>query len=117
VHAAIVTVRSASGDRGPTLNFGYHERMVRLLRRLPFFRLLAIGQTALLARRHLRALDADDRRRLRELVSRGRSMSAAEREELRRLLAKLEPRAFAVTTAGRLSPVPIPRWLAARLSR
>jgi hypothetical protein len=85
--------------------------MFRLLRRVPFFKLLAIGQTVLLAWRHLRRLDAGDRRRLVELARRGRRMNRAEREELRRLLGKLEPRAFALTTANRLSPVPLPRRL------
>ena len=91
--------------------------MFRLLRRMPLFRLLAVGQTVLLAREHLKRLHPDDRRRLGELVRRARHMTPAEREELRRLLAKLEPRAFAVTTAGRFSPLPIPRRLSARLSR
>jgi hypothetical protein len=91
--------------------------MFRTLRRLPLFRLLAVAQTVLLAREHLRRLDAHDRRRLGELVRRGRHMSKTERDELRLILAKLEPRAFAVTTAGRFSPVPFPRRLAARLSR
>jgi hypothetical protein len=86
--------------------------MLRLLRRMPFFRVLAIAQTVLLARRHLQKLEPVDRRRLGELVRRGRRMTAAEREELRRLLAKLEPRAFAFATADAFSPVPIPRWLA-----
>ena len=84
---------------------------------MPLFRLLAVAQTVLLAREHLKRLHPDDRRRLRELVRRGRHMTPAEREELRRLLAKLEPRAFAVTTAGRFSPVPVPRWITGRLSR
>jgi hypothetical protein len=84
---------------------------------MPLFRLLAVAQTALLVRRHLQRLDANDRRRLAELVRRGRGMNAAEREELRRLLAKLEPRAFAVTTANAFSPLPLPRWLVARLAR
>ena len=88
--------------------------MFRLLRRMPLFKLLAVAQTALLARRHLQRLDASDRRRLSELVRRGRGMDRAERDELRRLLGKLEPRAFAVTTARAFSPVPLPRWLAGR---
>ena len=91
--------------------------MFRLLRRMPLFRLLAIGQTALLARRHLQRLDASDRRRLAELVRRGRGMDRAEREELRSLLGKLEPRAFAVMTADAFSPVPLPRWLLRRSAR
>jgi hypothetical protein len=86
--------------------------MFRLLRRMPFFKLLAIAQTALLARRHLQRLDGSDRRRLAELVRRGRRLSPGERDELRRLLAKLEPRAFAFATADRFSPFPLPRRLA-----
>jgi hypothetical protein len=85
--------------------------MFRLLRRMPVFQLLAIGKIVLLARRHVRGLDTNDRRRLRELLRRGRGMSAAERDELRRLLAKLEPRAFVLAAVNAFSPVRIPRWL------
>ena len=91
--------------------------MLRKLRLIPFFRLLAIGQTVLRARRHWRGLEPTDRRRLRELVMRGRNMSPAEREELRVILSKLEPRAFALATANAFSPVRMPRWLVTRLSR
>jgi hypothetical protein len=91
--------------------------MFRTLRRMPFFKVLAIAQTALLARRHLRGLEASDRRRLRELVMRGHRISPAERDELRRLLSKLEPGAFAAATANAFSPVPLPRRLLARLMR
>lgn len=83
---------------------------------MPFLKVLAVAQTVLLAWRHLRQLDANDRRRLRELVRRGRGMTPAERDELRRLLAKLEPRSFAVAAAAALSPVRLPRWLAGRSS-
>jgi hypothetical protein len=82
-----------------------------MLRRLPFFKLLAIAQTALLARRHLQRLSSRDRRRLRELARRGARMNRGERDELRRLVGKLEPRAFAAQTADAFSPVPLPRWL------
>jgi len=88
-----------------------------MLRRMPFFKLLAIGQAALLARRHLRLLSARDRRRLGQLVRRGPRMDGRERAELRRLLGKLEPRAFAASTADAFSPVPLPRWLAGRSGR
>jgi hypothetical protein len=44
-------------------------------------------------------------------------MDQAEREELKRLLAKLEPRAFAFNTANAFSPFPLPRRLAGRSSR
>ena len=88
--------------------------MLSFVRRLPFLKLLAIAQTALLARRHLKALTPMERRRLRELVLRGRGMSPREREELRRILAKLEPRAFAFATADRFSPFPLPKRFAGR---
>jgi hypothetical protein len=90
--------------------------MFRLLRRMPFFKVLAIAQTALLARRHLQRLDSSDRRRLAELVRRGRRMSPDERDELRRLLAKLGPREFAFAAADRFSPMPL-RWLGGRSGR
>jgi len=86
---------------------------------MPFLKLLAVGQTVLLARRHFLQLDDRDRRRLRELVMRGKAMSPAERDELRHLLGKLEPAAFAFATADALSPVPIPgrRWRQRRRRR
>ena len=83
--------------------------MFRLLKKMPLFRLLAIGRTALLARRHLKRLDAADRHRLLELVRKGRRMSRGERDELRAILAKLGPREFAYATAAAFSPVRLPR--------
>ena len=91
--------------------------MPRILRTLPFFRLLAIGKTALLARRHLRRLDPGDRSRLNELVRRGRRMTTAERDELRGILGKLGPREFAFAAASAFSPLPLPRRLAGRPAR
>ena len=83
------------------------------LRRLPLFKLLSIAEVALLARRHYAHLDADERRRLVELVRTGRgrtrNLSSGEREELAALVAKLEPRRFAGLVADKLSPVPLPR--------
>jgi len=81
------------------------------LKRLPVVRLLAIGELALVARRHLQHLDPAERQRLAGLVKRGRGMSADEREELRGLIAKLDARAFAGSAAQRLSPVPLPKRL------
>ena len=83
--------------------------MFRTLRQLPYFKVLAIAQTLLLVRRHFQRLDAADRRRLRELARRGHHLSAAERDELRRLVAKFEPGAFAYAAAGKFSPVRLPR--------
>jgi hypothetical protein len=84
---------------------------------MPFFRVLAVAQAALLARRHLRRLDTSERRRLSELVRWGHRMDRAERAELLQLVGKLEPRAFAVTAANAFSPVPLPRRLAGRSAR
>jgi hypothetical protein len=85
------------------------------LRRLPVFKLLAIGEIALLARTHVTKLDAGERRRFVGLMRKGRgrtrNLSAAERDELGVLVAKLEPRLFAGMAADRLSPVPLPRRL------
>ena len=79
------------------------------LRHLPVVKLLLIGELALVARQHLQHLDAAERRRLAELVRRGRGMSVAEREELRGLVGKLDSRAFAGSALQRLSPVPLPK--------
>ena len=83
------------------------------LKRLPIFKLLAIGEIALLARTHLTRLDAGERRRFIELMRAGRgrrsNLSAEEREELSELIAKVEPRLFAGLVADKLSPVPLPR--------
>jgi hypothetical protein len=91
--------------------------MFRALKAMPFLKLLAVAKTLQLARRHFRRLDAGERRRLAELLRRGRGMDDAERGELRRLLGKLEPRQFAFTTANAFSPVRLPRRLAGRSSR
>ncbi len=83
------------------------------LRRLPVFRLLAIGEIALLARQHASKLDPAERRRLLTLVRKGkgrtRDLSPEERDELQALVAKAEPRLFAGEVADNLSPVPLPR--------
>ena len=84
--------------------------MFKLVRRLPWFRVLAIAKIALTARRHLRNLTPDERRRLAALARRGRSLDPAERDELRDLVAKLDARAFAVTAADAFSPWPIARF-------
>ena len=83
--------------------------MFRTLRHLPFLKVLAIAQAALLARRHLLRLDSDERRRLAHLVRHGHHLKSNERDELFRLVAKLEPRAFAFDAANKFSPVRLPR--------
>jgi hypothetical protein len=82
--------------------------MFRTVSKLPFFKLLAIVQVALLARRHLGLLTRDERHRLYDLARHGRTLTPAERAELRNLAMKLEPGAFAMRAADRVSPVPLP---------
>jgi hypothetical protein len=85
---------------------GIYEEM--RLSRIPFFKLLAILQILLLARRHLLGLSAAERRRLTELVRNGHHLSGPERRELRELAGKLQPGAFAFAAADRLSPIGVP---------
>jgi hypothetical protein len=75
------------------------------VRRIPFFKLLAILQILLLAHRHLNGLSRDERRRMAMLVRRGYRLSRAERRELRELAAKLEPGAFVKGAAWQASPL------------
>ena len=82
--------------------------MFRTIRRLPYFKVLAVVQVALLARRHLGLLSRDERHRMLDLTRRGHTLSPSERRELRELAMKLEPGAFAMLAADRVSPIPIP---------
>jgi hypothetical protein len=82
--------------------------MLKAVRALPFARIFAIAQVALLARRHLRGMAARDRRRMFELVRRGPRLSPGERHELRDLVGKLEPREFAAAAARTLAPFRLP---------
>jgi len=92
--------------------------MFRTIRRLPFFKIVAVAQIALLARRHLGALSPIERRRMAELARRARHLTPDERHEFIALATKLEPRAFAVHAADHMSPFPLPkRMLSGRGSR
>src|SRR5690349_15982582 len=91
--------------------------MLRTVRRLPLFKVIAIVQLALLARRHLGALTPAERRRAAQLVRRARTLTPAERHELIDIAGKLEPRAFAGAAADHLSPVPLPRMITGRGAR
>lgn len=85
------------------------------LKRLPVLKLLAVAEIAMLARTHVTKLDPAERRRLVELVRKGRGrpsrLDMDERDELTRLVAKAEPRLFLGAAVDKLSPVPLPRRL------
>jgi hypothetical protein len=73
-----------------------------------WFRVLAVAQIALLVKRHLAMLEPDERGRLASLVARSKgrprtNLSANEREELLRLVRKLEPGQFGKAAAGRVT--------------
>jgi hypothetical protein len=74
-------------------------------------KLLAIAQVVLLVGRHLRHLDAGERRRIAALVRKGRATTPKERRELRGLVEKVDLRGLAGGAAARLSPVPLPKRL------
>jgi hypothetical protein len=72
-----------------------------------WLRILAIAQVALLVRRHLQLLEPDERTRLAGLVrkSKGRprtNLSENEREEMLRLVRKLEPSTLGRGAVGAL---------------
>jgi hypothetical protein len=85
------------------------------IRRVPVLKLLSIAEVAMVARNHLERLTPAERRRLVVLMRAGRgrpsNLRRAEREELRELVAKLEPRLLAGEAVDRLSPVPLPNRL------
>ena len=85
--------------------------MLSGLRRLPWMRVLAVAELALTARRHLRYLTPAERRRLVELMRRPTALTPTERDELRALAVKLEPRAFAGAVVDAVSPVRLPNRL------
>lgn len=65
-----------------------------------WLRVLALAQVALLVRHHASLLEPDERGRLASLVARShgrprKNLPANEREEMLRLVQKLEPGAFA----------------------
>src|SRR5688500_3523318 len=83
------------------------------LRRIPLLRLLAITDVVRLARDHANKLTPDERKRMLELVQKatplGAKLTDADRDELKKLVLKAEPRIFAGETANFFSPIPIPR--------
>ena len=85
--------------------------MASALRSIPVLKLVAAAELAIAARRHVQRLTPTERRRLLELIVRPHRLTASERQELKRLVDRLQPRAFASAAAEKLSPVPLPkRW-------
>ncbi len=78
--------------------------MLKMAKTFPLIRLLALGQLALLAHRHIRVLTSQERRRLIELARKPHKLSPKERRELSALAAKLEPGAFAKSAVRTVSP-------------
>jgi hypothetical protein len=87
----------------------------RFVHGFPVVGLLLAAEVGLMARGHFAKLNGAQRRRLVALVrhARGRpsSLGEAECQELRALLATLEPRLFIGSAVRRLSPVPMPKRL------
>jgi hypothetical protein len=81
----------------------------RFYRALPWFRVLAIAKIAFTARRHLRLLTREERRRLAALVWRRGGRGPAERAEMRRLVTKLDARTFGASAVGTFAPWPFGR--------
>lgn len=96
-----------------TRSIGRAATHVPGIRRVPVLKLISIAEIGMLARQHLLRLTPAERRRLVGLlrVARGRprNLSAAQRNELAELVAKLEPRLLAGEAVNKLSPVPLPK--------
>jgi hypothetical protein len=88
------------------------NKITKAAKIVPLARLVAAGQIVLLARRHWRRLEPDERRRLMALMrqahGRRRNLPPRDQAELARLVAKADPRLFAGLVAQRFSPVPLP---------
>ncbi len=79
----------------------------------PIVGVLLAAEIAAMAWRHIAMLNGAQRRRLLALLrqARGRpdSLSHSERDELRALIATLQPRLFLGSATRRLSPLPVPK--------
>jgi len=93
----------------------YAANRVPGVRRIPVLKVLLAAELALLAHDHVTRLTPQERRRLLALIGHGRgrrrNLSAADRDELAILIARVEPRLLFGRTVDRLSPVPLPALL------
>jgi hypothetical protein len=95
----------------PLMNVALARAAQRLpvLKRMPLARLVVIAELAVLAKAHFERLTPAERRRLVLLVKNAKgwpqNLSERERSEFRKLVAKIEPKAFADEAAQRFSPL------------
>lgn len=79
------------------------------LRRVPLARLVVLAELGMLAKLHYERLTPSERRRIVVLLRQARgwpqNLSERERKELSKLVAKVEPRAFANQAVERFSPL------------
>lgn len=98
--------------RDPSYTQSSMPSIVKAAKLIPLARLIAAGQVLMLARRHWHRLEPAERHRVMVLVGkthgRPRNLTAGEKLELARLIAKADPRMFAGLVAQRFSPVPLP---------
>jgi hypothetical protein len=82
----------------------------RTIRKIPAARLIVLAELLLLAREHVAKLEPQERRRILELVRRGRgrtrNLTERDRRELARLIEKAEPRLFVGNAIERLVGFP-----------
>jgi hypothetical protein len=85
----------------------------RTIRHIPIARLLIGAELLLLVREHMLKLEPHERRRVIELVRRGRgrtsNLSERERRELARLVEKAEPRLFVGNAMEKVAGFPLRR--------
>lgn len=95
----------------PLMNIAAARAAQRLpgLRRVPLARLVLLGELAMLAKLHFERLSPAERRRLVLLIKNARgwpqNLSEREQRELRKLVAKVEPKALANEAVERFTPL------------
>ena len=82
---------------------------IPVVKKIPVARLIILAEVAMLAGEHVGRLSPRERRRVLELLRRGRgrpsNLSQRERGELAVLVAKAEPKLFARSVAKKFSPI------------
>jgi hypothetical protein len=95
----------------PLMNIAVARAAQRLpgLRRVPLARLVLLGELAMLAKIHFERLSPAERRRLVLLIRNAKgwpqNLSEREQRELKKLVSKVEPKAFATEAVERFTPV------------